>query len=61
ALAYDDTPLATSTSEVRSGGIFTKWWFWTAVAAGAALAGGTTYFLMSRDRPSETLSVQAAW
>ncbi|MEZ0311600.1 MAG: hypothetical protein ACAI38_07490 [Myxococcota bacterium] len=61
APAYDDTPLATSTSEVRSGGIFTKWWFWSAVAAGAALAGGTTYLLMSRDRPSDTLSVQAAW
>ncbi len=60
--AYDETPFATRTSsEVQGGSILGKWWFWTAVVAGAALAGGATYYLMSRDRPSDTLSLQAAW
>lgn len=56
-----NTPLET-TAEVKSeGGILTKWWFWTAVGVGAAAIGGTAYLLMSRDNPSNTLSVQAAW
>ena len=56
-----DAPLET-TSEVKSeGGILTKWWFWTAVGVGAAAIGGTAYLLMSRDNPSNTLSMQAAW
>ncbi len=59
--SYADVPLATSATEARRGGVLGKWWFWTAVGVGAAVLGGTAYYLMSRDRPSDTLSVQAAW
>lgn len=60
APAYSAMPLE-ATAEMKHDGITSKWWFWTAVGVGAAVVGGTTYYLMSHGGASDRVQVQAAW
>ena len=44
------------------GGVTSKWYFWVGVGVGAAIIGGTTYYLATRNHGADnTVSLQAAW
>ena len=59
---YDTSPVVYDRVEKKSDGITSKWYFWVGAGIGAALIGGTVYYLATHEGSGgNTVSVQAAW